>query len=153
MTRYFRNQIAAVLAGLTLSLAPGTANLAAAETRYEPKWESLDKRPSPAWFLDAKFGIFIHWGLYSVPGWGVKGEYAEWYWNKMHDQKAANPWWQYHQRVYGEKFDYADFAPLFRAENFDPPNTTKAFVFGRAPRRPKPGDARGMPSKPAPSAT
>lgn len=34
---------------------------------YEPKWESLDKRPIPQWFSDAKFGIFIHWGLYSVP--------------------------------------------------------------------------------------
>jgi alpha-L-fucosidase len=95
------------------------ATLSAAETRYEPKWESLDKRPSPQWFLDAKFGIFIHWGLYSVPGWGVKGEYAEWYWNKMHDQKVANSWWQYHQRVWGKDFDYAQFAPLFRCENFD----------------------------------
>lgn len=128
MTQYFRHLIASVLAGLTFSLAPGTANLAAAETRYEPKWESLDKRPTPDWFLDAKFGIFIHWGLYSVPGWGVKGEYAEWYWNRMHDQKAANPWWQYHRRVYGEKFDYADFAPLFRAENFDPDQWADLFA-------------------------
>jgi len=35
--------------------------------KYEPTWESVDKRPTPAWFSDAKFGIFIHWGTYSVP--------------------------------------------------------------------------------------
>ena len=40
--------------------------------KYEAKWDSLDKRPTPQWFKDAKFGIFIHWGLYSVPAWGRK---------------------------------------------------------------------------------
>ena len=44
---------------------------------YTPDWESLDKRPVPSWFEDAKFGIFIHWGLYSVPGWSPKGTYSE----------------------------------------------------------------------------
>lgn len=92
---------------------------ALAETRYEAKWESLDKRPCPQWFLDAKFGIFIHWGVYSVPAWGKVGEYAEWYWNKMHDQKPNNVWWQFHQANFGEKFEYKDFAPRFRAELFD----------------------------------
>ena len=105
------------------------ATLSAAEPpRYEPNWESLDRRPTPEWFLDAKFGIFIHWGLYSVPGWGVKGEYAEWYWNKMHDQKADNPWWQYHQRVWGKDFDYAAFAPRFRCENFQPDEWADLFA-------------------------
>ena len=51
---------------------------AAQTKRYEPKWESLDQRPTPTWFLDAKFGVFIHWGVYSVPGYGQVGEYAEW---------------------------------------------------------------------------
>jgi alpha-L-fucosidase len=50
-------------------------------------WESLDKRPTPAWFTDAKFGIFIHWGVYSVPAYApvIPGKlaYAEWYWNAM----------------------------------------------------------------------
>src|SRR6187399_3561412 len=46
---------------------------------YQPDWESLDKRPTPQWFKDSKFGIFIHWGVYSVPGWSTKGSYAEWY--------------------------------------------------------------------------
>ena len=46
---------------------------------YENNWESLNKRPVPEWFSDAKFGIFIHWGLYSVPAYAPKKDYAEWY--------------------------------------------------------------------------
>ena len=46
--------------------------------RYQPNWQSLDSRPNPQWYRDAKFGIFIHWGVYSVPAWGPKGSYAEW---------------------------------------------------------------------------
>ena len=46
---------------------------------YQPTWESLDTRPTPAWFKNAKFGIFIHWGIYSVPMWSPKGTYEEWY--------------------------------------------------------------------------
>jgi alpha-L-fucosidase len=92
---------------------------AAAQMRFEPKWESLDKRPCPAWFSDAKFGIFIHWGVYSVPAWGKTGEYAEWYWNHMHDKKPGDAWWEYHKKNFGEAFEYKDFAPQFRAELFD----------------------------------
>ncbi len=104
------------------SLILGCSLLAAAATaapRYEPKWESLDKRPTPSWFNDAKFGIFIHWGVYSVPAWGAKEQYAEWYWNNMANKKADNVWWQFHQKNYGADFDYKDFAPQFRAELFD----------------------------------
>jgi len=104
---------------LTSLVAVIAAPVSAAEARYEQRWESLDARPMPEWFLDAKFGIFIHWGLYSVPSWGKVGEYAEWYWNKMHDRKPDNPWWQYHKANYGENFDYKDFAPQFRAELFN----------------------------------
>ena len=45
---------------------PGAAPPPAA-TRYEPTWESLDKRPNPGWFDDEKIGIFIHWSVFSVP--------------------------------------------------------------------------------------
>lgn len=91
----------------------------AEEKRYEPNWASLDQRPTPEWYLDAKFGVFIHWGLYSVPAWGKVGEYAEWYWKKMADQKPDNVWWQFHKKNYGETFDYSEFAPRFTAELFD----------------------------------
>ena len=106
---------------LTILLAAVFAASAAglAEKRYEPKWDSLDQRPTPEWFLDAKFGVFIHWGVYSVPAWGKVGEYAEWYWNRISDKKPDNVWWQFHVKNYGENFDYQDFAPRFTGELFD----------------------------------
>jgi alpha-L-fucosidase len=92
---------------------------AAGAATYEPTWESLDRRPTPEWFRDAKFGIFIHWGLYSVPAWGQHGQYAEWYWKNLANPKPDNAWRQFHQKNFGADFDYQDFAPLFRAELFD----------------------------------
>lgn len=100
----------------------------AASIIYEPNWTSLDRRPTPQWFLDAKFGIFIHWGIYSVPGWGVRGEYAEWYWNRINDRKPDNPWWQYHKKVWGEGFEYPQFAELFKAQHFNPDEWAEMFL-------------------------
>ena len=97
-----------------------------AETKYEATWESLDSRPLPAWFDEGKFGIFIHWGVYSVPAWGPKGRYAEWYWNDMQNKKGET--WQYHVRTYGEEFRYQDFAPLFKAELYDPEQWADIFA-------------------------
>lgn len=96
---------------------------------YQPTWESIDKRPTPQWFDDAKFGIFIHWGVYSVPAWSPKGMYAEWYWHWLNDpkQEALR---KFHKETYGEKFQYQDFAPMFKAELFDPDQW--ADVFARA---------------------
>ncbi|MDD2763325.1 MAG: alpha-L-fucosidase [Opitutaceae bacterium] len=104
-----------------LLLALGALSAAPAASRsYEPNWESLDQRPTPAWFLDAKFGVFIHWGVYAVPAWGKVGEYAEWYWYKI---KSDNPedavWRKFHQDHYGADFAYQDFAPRFTAELFN----------------------------------
>ena len=103
-------------------------SLAAADTRYEPSWTSLDKRPCPQWYLDAKFGIFIHWGTYSVPGWGAPKSYAEWYWNNMANKKPDNVWWQYHKKTYGANFAYQDFAAQFKAEHFDPDQWADIFA-------------------------
>ena len=55
---------------LLLAAAAAVA-AASSQTTYEADWESLDRRPTPEWFLDAKFGIFIHWGVYSVPAWAT----------------------------------------------------------------------------------
>jgi len=101
------------------------------DKKYEASWASLDKRPIPRWYTDAKFGIFIHWGVYSVPSWGPKGKYAEWYWHDMQDKKG--PTWKFHERVYGRSFPYQDFAPMFRAELFDP--NQWADVFARSGAR------------------
>jgi len=106
-------------AGLVLAALSCASAAAAAEPRYEPNWSSLDTRPCPGWYLDAKFGIFIHWGVYSVPAWGVRGEYSEWYWNHIADRKPDNPWWRFHKANYGESFQYQDFAPRFTCELFD----------------------------------
>jgi alpha-L-fucosidase len=91
---------------------------ASAQKKYEPNWNSLNSRPCPEWYLDAKFGIFMHWGVYSVPAWGAPKQYAEWYWRRITESKTNNPWREFHNRVYGENFSYHDFAPLFRAELF-----------------------------------
>ena len=94
--------------------------------QYEATWESLDSRPNPAWFDEAKFGIFIHWGVYSVPAWGPKGKYSEWYWNDMMDPNGET--WKFHTATYGDKFKYQDFAPLFKAELFDPAQWADIFA-------------------------
>lgn len=98
---------------------------------FQADWSSLDHRPTPTWFTDAKFGIFIHWGTYSVPAYApvIPGKlaYAEWYWNALsngRDNPSANPiqtgTWEFHKNVFGATFDYQNFAPQFRAELFDP---------------------------------
>ena len=107
-------QIHLLLIVLLLTVAPA-GGLA---TEYEPAWESLDSRPIPQWYDEAKFGIFIHWGLYSVPAWAPKGTYAEWYWNSLNVQ--GSPTAQFHEKTYGKDFRYQDFAGMFKAELFDP---------------------------------
>ena len=83
---------------------------------YENNWASLNARPVPAWFADAKFGIFIHWGLYSVPAYTKTGDYAEWYAKQLEEGKPEVR--AFHERVYG-KAAYADFVSGFKAELFD----------------------------------
>lgn len=87
----------------------------AQEGPYIPEWDSLGQFQVPKWFRDAKFGIFIHWGLYSIPAHG-----NEWYSRNMYRKGSEE--WEYHRKVYGDqtKFGYKDFIPLFRAEKFDP---------------------------------
>ena len=95
---------------------------------YQPTWESLDARPAPAWYLDAKFGIFIHWGVYSVPSFANSQEYAEWYWHSLRaepgdnarDKQNHKETVDFHNRVFGPTFSYYQFAPMFKAEMFDP---------------------------------
>jgi alpha-L-fucosidase len=85
---------------------------------YQPTWDSVDSRPTPQWFEDAKFGVFIHWGVYAVPSWAPKGKYAEWYWHDMENKDGET--WKHHVATYGEKFKYQDFAPMFKAELYNP---------------------------------
>jgi alpha-L-fucosidase len=112
--------------------------LGAAEKTYQGDWASIDSRPSPQWYSDAKFGVFIHWGVYSVPAFApvsVKGEtpYAEWYWHSLEEGRKGGKGLktlEFHNRVYGADFQYPSFAPMFRAELYNPDHW--ADVFARA---------------------
>ncbi len=97
---------------------------------YEPNWKSLDQRPMPEWFNEAKIGIFIHWGVYSVPSYRPIGKeryasYAEWYQVDVMNKPGAGQ--DFHNRVFGADFEYRQFAPLFKAELFNPDQWAELF--------------------------
>ncbi|CAI2357668.1 unnamed protein product [Caenorhabditis sp. 36 PRJEB53466] len=86
-----------------------------AHSKYTPDWQSLDSRPLPSWYDDSKFGIFCHWGLYSVPA--FRSEWMWWYWKGTQpDAGVVN----FVEKNYKPGTTYADFAKDFTAENFDP---------------------------------
>jgi len=89
---------------------------------FRPDWESLQKYEAPEWYKDAKFGIFIHWGVYSVPAFG-----SEWYPREMY--REGSEVYKHHIATYGpqDKFGYKDFVPMFKAERFDPAAWAKLF--------------------------
>ncbi len=88
------------------------------QAQYQPNWESLDKKSIPEWYQDAKFGIFIHWGVYSVPAFSKVGGYAEWYQHKLRSD-STSPTAKYQHEVYGNQ-SYYDLAQYFKAQLFDP---------------------------------
>ncbi|KAJ8291166.1 hypothetical protein GJAV_G00022170 [Gymnothorax javanicus] len=81
--------------------------------KYEPTWESIDSRPIPDWFDQAKFGIFVHWGVFSVPSYG--SEWFWWYWKG----RKLKPYVDFMEQNYPRGFQYQDFGPQFTAEFFD----------------------------------
>jgi alpha-L-fucosidase len=89
---------------------------------FQPDWDSLSRFQTPAWYHDAKFGIFIHWGAYSVPGFA-----SEWYPRNMY--RPDSPEFKHHVATYGpqSKFGYKDFIPQFKAEKFDAAEWAKLF--------------------------
>jgi alpha-L-fucosidase len=89
---------------------------------YQANWESLDTRPIPTWFGQAKFGIFIHWGVYAVPGWSTKGNYAEWYQNGLNGNDTARI--AYQKKRFGDR-SYYDLAKDFKAELYNPDEWAK----------------------------
>ncbi len=94
--------------------------------RFVPTWESLETQQVPEWYLNAKFGIFIHWGVYSVPAFG-----NEWYPRNMYIRKPhrEGDYFGHHVKTYGphKTFGYKDFIPKFRAEKFDAAQWAKLF--------------------------
>jgi alpha-L-fucosidase len=129
------------IAGLTCVLhgiPPAGAQSQA--SRYQPTSESLRQHKVPGWFEDAKFGIFVHWGVYSVPA------YHEWYVafispkagfgflfggppfnatrgnlpEELYKSRIVEDAVKYHIANWGADFPYDDFIPMFKAEKFDP---------------------------------
>src|SRR5258706_5659021 len=139
--RWIRWLGVAIVAATTLALPHAVQ----AAGPYQPTWESVSTHPLPQWFDDAKLGIFIHWGLFSVPAWAVPQDprtfsltqfledprqfsdpahyaygvmpYSEWYFNTM--QIEGSPTWQHHRDTYpnpqGAVAAYLDFIPTFDA--------------------------------------
>ncbi|XP_069829871.1 plasma alpha-L-fucosidase-like isoform X4 [Dendropsophus ebraccatus] len=97
------------------------AQFGAAGITYEPTWESLDARPIPDWFDDVKFGIFIHWGVFSVPSFG--SEWFWWYWQ----EKKSEAYVTFMSKNYPPDFTYQDFGPQFTAEFYDPQKWANIF--------------------------
>jgi alpha-L-fucosidase len=110
--------------------------------KFEPTWQSLKKHQVPEWYQDAKLGIFVHWGLYSVPAWapptGELGKvdwnvwfsnnpYAEWYMNTW--RIPGSPTRSHHEKTYGPDFDYLNFASLFNqsVQKWNPDEWAKLF--------------------------
>ncbi|KAL0961738.1 hypothetical protein UPYG_G00331090 [Umbra pygmaea] len=96
---------------ITVSLALQTSG-----TRYQPNWKSLDARPLPKWYDEAKVGIFVHWGVFSVPGFRSEWFWWDWQGENPPDQDCVD----YMDENYPPGFSYPDFAPKFHAQFFDP---------------------------------
>ncbi|MCL4158487.1 UNVERIFIED_CONTAM: hypothetical protein GTU68_064567, partial [Idotea baltica] len=111
-----------------LSLASWPGFQAFAQKQYTADWEDLKSRPYPQWFKDAKLGIFIHWGVYSVPAYSNKEDYAEWYLRGLMLGDSLRT--SYMRTHFGKEFEYKDFAPYFKTELFYPDEW--ADIFKRA---------------------
>jgi alpha-L-fucosidase len=118
------------LRSLLFFLLAGSLAVAQTPVKYEPSIASLDRHPLPQWFANSKLGIFIHYGLYSVPGWAplshpdhdfanedyiVNNPYAEWYLNVL--RFPGSPTQKYHREHFGANFGYYDFASIFNRES------------------------------------
>lgn len=109
--------------------------------RYTGTWDSIKSHQVPKWYEDCKFGIFIHWGIYSVPAyapctwelgeidaneeWFCNNPYAEWYYNSINVGKG--PTYEHHIKKYGKDFKYEDFIPMWKTENWAPKQWAELF--------------------------
>ncbi|KAI7907516.1 glycoside hydrolase, partial [Cokeromyces recurvatus] len=86
---------------------------------YNSTSVSVQRHRSPIWLKQSKFGIFFHWGLYSVPAWAPVGKsYAEWYWWNLNHKE--DPVYEYHRNTYAENFEYDHFLNKWKPNQFNP---------------------------------
>ena len=127
MTRFSR--------GILMAACAMTMAYAVAGDKYAATWESLDARPVPEWWKDAKFGIFIFWGPYSVPAYAptdskdVYACYAEWYQGRMLQKSKRNEpsLFRAHHAKHYANMPYANFAAQFSARFFEPEKWAELF--------------------------
>lgn len=112
-----QTKLTAVALCLAAFMCMAGSPLFAQNQPLDDSWETLRSRPYPQWFKDAKLGIFIHWGVYSVPSYGGPESYAEWYLRGL--QAGAQERIDFMKKYWGEEFEYKDFAPLWKAELFN----------------------------------
>ena len=101
--------------------------LMASAQKYEPTWESIDSRPMPEWFEQSRFGIFIHWGVYSVPAWATVDKsvttnpvYSEWYWWQKNADTSPVGDAPLSQRGLRRRFQISGFCQGFQGRTFQP---------------------------------
>ncbi len=98
-----------------------------APTQEPATWDQLDAHPVPQWFQDANFGIFIHWGVYSVPAFCDTSTYSEWYEHWLDTNSHDGLVRAFHERVYGKDTPYRAFAEQFRCELWSPEDWAATF--------------------------
>ncbi|KAJ3576385.1 hypothetical protein NP233_g480 [Leucocoprinus birnbaumii] len=124
--------------GKVVGRSPGWAVSELVKT-WTPDREVLERHEVPTWWKKAKYGIFIHWGVYSFPAWAPNGTYAEWYkpfpsykpapdsfrrfptdsWNLHNPPNASSPVWNHHLETFGQDVIYDDFIANFTASKFN----------------------------------
>ncbi|EME84819.1 glycoside hydrolase family 29 protein [Pseudocercospora fijiensis CIRAD86] len=99
---------------------------------FEPTYDSIYSHEPAPWYTNGKYGIFIHWGVYAVPGWGDVGEheqYAEWYWRFYSTGPFEdNRFYKYNLETYGANHEYDDFIQNFTADAWDPKEWVDLFA-------------------------
>jgi len=106
--------------------------------QYQPNWKSINSRPLPAWYNEAKFGIMVVWGVYSVPSWGNWSEFtyspdAAWYWHRLEFPETDNSCTlNFHNKTYGMQTTYQDFVQDFTAELWDPNKMAQIIAYSGA---------------------
>ncbi len=113
----FISKLATTVALVAATVCAISCSQSGVKPTYTTDWESLKQhKAAPDWFADAKLGVYFHWGVYSVPGWG-----SEWYprWMYTPDREGwGSAIYGYHKETYGENFHYHDFIPMWEAPNF-----------------------------------
>ncbi|KAH0535268.1 alpha-L-fucosidase [Cotesia glomerata] len=93
------------------------------EPPFQPTWDSLDSRKLPKWYDDAKFGIFIHWGVFSVPSFS-----SEWFWKNWKEENGTGKITDFMRQRYPPNYSYQDFARDFTADFFNATQWTELFT-------------------------